>query len=287
MTGPARERGAASPVGQASEDAVVLFDDALSVQAISRGAARLLGLSRGAGARLATLAALLQGSDRLDQQAVEEVLHLCTRLRDAPPGTVLSARPAGAPGLAFGIERPAEARWRVLLSETPPDTRAQGQDALTGLVDRGMFAARLAACLGRPSRTQIACAVHVLALDLPPGAPVAEALLHAASRRLSANTREQDLVGRLGAAEFGVLQSDVTQPTQAAALADRLGVLLGRPFRVHGTTVGPGLAQGHAMAPRDGTEAEALLRLANGQHRPAGGDGTVLRFPRRALSGER
>lgn len=286
-SGPPRLRGMPSASAHPPSEASLLFDAALAVQAASRGATRLLGLPRGAAARQGSLAALLQDSDRLDQQAVEEVLRLCTRLLHAPPGTLLHRAPAGAPGLAFGVERVGEAQWRLLLSETPPDLRAEGQDALTGLVDRAMFAARLAACLGRPSRMRIACAVHVLALDLPAGAPLAEALLHAASRRLMANTREQDLVGRLGAAEFAVLQSGVTEPGQAEALAVRLGRLLGRPFRVLGTTIGPGLAQGHAVAPRDGAEAGALLRLAGGKSQPTEAeDGVVLRFrgARRVLS---
>jgi len=247
-------------------EGVVGFDADLRVCLLSGRARSLLGLPRGL-ATPATLSDLLEASPRLERGAVMALTEAC--LRATTPGMPPEARLRipGAPGLLFGICAATTANWILRIA---PDTGPAlgGTDPLTGLASRAMFEARLAAALDRPARRRFGCAILVCelegirAVNQMLGHAIGEDLLRAAARRLQAAVRESDLVARMAGEEFAILQGEVTDPAQAAALAQRLVDLLGRPYLVSGETIVVVPRIGFAIAPADGREPALLLRRA-------------------------
>ncbi|CAH0151341.1 bifunctional diguanylate cyclase/phosphodiesterase [Roseomonas sp. CECT 9278] len=266
-------------------DGVISFDSDLRVGLVSGRAAALLGLQRTA-RHAQGVCDLLEASPRLDREAVSVIAAACltATLPDHDPEADL--RLAGAPGLRFGIRRATVGTW--VLAITPETVLAGGGgiDPLTGLSDRAMFEARLAAAIDRPARRRGGCAVLLVDLDgiravnQVLGHAIGEDLLRAASRRLQAAVRDGDLVARMAGEEFAVLQGEVTDPSHAVALAARLVELLGRSYLIAGETVAITPRIGIALAPTDGAEAALLLRrAAMARHdAPAEGQGTWRRF---------
>ncbi|MBB5694691.1 putative bifunctional diguanylate cyclase/phosphodiesterase [Muricoccus pecuniae] len=141
-------------------------------------------------------------------------------------------------------------------------------DALTGLPNRTTFGERLEAALGDLGR---GTGFAVLCLDLDRfkevndtlGHGVGDALLRTVAERLAACARETDTVARLGGDEFAILQTRLDHPDQATVLAQRLIDTVSAPYELDGHHVGIGLSIGIALAPQDGSAAEALLRNAD------------------------
>jgi diguanylate cyclase (GGDEF)-like protein len=131
-----------------------------------------------------------------------------------------------------------------------------------------MFEARLAAALDRPPRRRSGSAVllcdieGIRAVNQVLGHAIGEDLLRAAARRLQAAVRDADLVARMAGEEFAVLQSEVDDPSHAAALGARLVALLGRPYLIGGEAIVVTPRIGIAIAPADGTTPGELVRRA-------------------------
>ncbi|WP_084113134.1 putative bifunctional diguanylate cyclase/phosphodiesterase [Belnapia moabensis] len=144
-------------------------------------------------------------------------------------------------------------------------------DLLTGLPNRASFREALGAALSRSLRD--GSQVAVIALDLDRFKEVNDVLGHAAgdallcevARRLRAELRQEDTVARLGGDEFMVVQVGLAQPHGAACLAERLVAVLSEPYDLPGgqRAAACGASAGVAVAPGDGSEAEALLRAAD------------------------
>jgi predicted signal transduction protein with EAL and GGDEF domain len=75
--------------------------------------------------------------------------------------------------------------------------------------------------------------------------------------------RECDLVARFGGDEFAVIQSDVADPTQLAALGERLQIALREPFPILGNEIRIGVSIGMTLHGPDVTDAEVLLSQAD------------------------
>ncbi|HEX5795261.1 MAG TPA: bifunctional diguanylate cyclase/phosphodiesterase [Geminicoccaceae bacterium] len=141
-------------------------------------------------------------------------------------------------------------------------------DALTGLPNRAAFCERLGTALGGARRGDRSSAV--LRLDLADfkainetlGCVAGDLLLRHSSTRLLAVLRASDMLARVGADEFAILQSGVAAPADAADLAERLLAALAEPFELCGQLTHVGARVGIALAPRDGAEVEALLQHA-------------------------
>jgi len=141
-------------------------------------------------------------------------------------------------------------------------------DALTGLPNRGAFLERLHAKLGGARRN--ARMTAVLRVDLADfkaindtlGCVAGDVLLRHATARLLGVLRQSDLLARLGADEFAVLQDGIAGPAGAARLCERLLAAMSEPFDLCGQLTYVGLRIGIAVSPGDGKEAEALLQHA-------------------------
>ena len=108
-------------------------------------------------------------------------------------------------------------------------------DALTGLPNRVLLNERLESALARLKGNDIV-AVHLLDLDLfknvndTLGHPAGDKLLKMVTARLRARISETDTVARMGGDEFAIVQTSITQPVNATALALRIIGALGEPF---------------------------------------------------------
>jgi len=141
-------------------------------------------------------------------------------------------------------------------------------DALTGLPNRALFRDQMdAAVTGLRRRGPFA--IHFVDLDEfkqvndTLGHPCGDELLCVVADRLRAAVRGSDIVARFGGDEFVVLQYPLGHPKEAAALAERIVASLAEPFQISGNEVVIGASIGIALAPRDGTDADLLLKNAD------------------------
>jgi diguanylate cyclase (GGDEF)-like protein len=159
-------------------------------------------------------------------------------------------------------------------------------DELTGLANRSAFGERMEECLVDVRQRAARLAVHWVDLDRfksvndTLGHSVGDALLKAVAARLQKVVRETDVVARFGGDEFVILQSPIKRTDDAARMARRVMDVLALPFHVEGHELDIGASAGIALAPRDGADADRLLKGADlALYRAkAGGRGTFRYF---------
>ena len=119
-------------------------------------------------------------------------------------------------------------------------TRMASYDTLTGLPNRTLLNLRMTNLLERQNRD--AGRFAVLSLDLDRfknvndtlGHEVGDRLLVEVARRIGAVLRARDIAARFGGDEFVILQANVSQPSDASALARRVIDSLGAPYDIEG-----------------------------------------------------
>jgi diguanylate cyclase (GGDEF)-like protein/PAS domain S-box-containing protein len=145
---------------------------------------------------------------------------------------------------------------------------AAHHDALTGLSNRKFFNEQLAEACAYATQGQ---RIAVLCLDLDRfkdvndtlGHPIGDQLLVLVGRRLRSQLRAADKLARLGGDEFAIVQMGLREPEDASLLARRLVAKLREPFVLDGQRVVIGVSVGVAVAPRDGFQAQDLLKAAD------------------------
>ena len=177
--------------------------------------------------------------------------------------------------VAFSLRPLADGGWLVTLEDITERRRNEKRieymahhDALTGLPNRVLFHERLEESITRASRGE---GFALLYLDLDRfkpvndtlGHPAGDALLQEVTRRLLSELRETDAISRLGGDEFAVLQAAVSQPQQAALLAQRLISALCAPYDIAGHIVDVGVSIGIALAFGEGETSDGLLKNAD------------------------
>ena len=116
-------------------------------------------------------------------------------------------------------------------------------DLLTSLANRRGFLKRLSAAFAASRRTAPPFAVLYLDIDDfkdvndTLGHPMGDALLKQVVERLKRVVKDEDLVARFGGDEFAILQTRVTDPAMAGALATTIGKELAKSFDVDGHQV--------------------------------------------------
>jgi len=142
-------------------------------------------------------------------------------------------------------------------------------DMLTGLPNRSLFHDRMTVALANAAREEHAVAVLYLDLDRFKsvndllGHQAGDRLLQEVARRLLDNVHRRDTVARLSGDEFVVLQTRITQPSEAMALAERLVKALAVPVDLDGQQMLAGTSIGIAVFPQDGTDADQLMLNAD------------------------
>ncbi len=142
-------------------------------------------------------------------------------------------------------------------------------DALTGLPNRVLLRLRMEDVLVRARRS--GKRVATLCIDLDNfksvndtlGHPCGDLLLQRVAERIRGIVGEDDTAARLGGDEFAVLQADVSEPSDVAALARRLLADICEPFDIMGHQVLVGASIGIAISPGDGDDADKLLKNAD------------------------
>jgi diguanylate cyclase (GGDEF)-like protein len=141
-------------------------------------------------------------------------------------------------------------------------------DALTGLPNRALFRDQMDVA-ATSLRRRGPFAIHFIDLDEfkevndTLGHPCGDELLCVVADRLRNAVSGSDVVARFGGDEFVVLQYPMSHPNDAAALAERLVAALAEPFQISGNEVVIGASIGIALAPRDGSDADSLLKNAD------------------------
>lgn len=112
-------------------------------------------------------------------------------------------------------------------------------------------------------------AVHCLDLDdFKPvndafGHPVGDALLKAVAMRLTQSLRTGDIAARLGGDEFAIVQRDLRDVDEAAALAGRLRRAIAEPFTIDGHEIRVATSVGYAVCHGATADLDRLLVLAD------------------------
>jgi diguanylate cyclase (GGDEF)-like protein len=142
-------------------------------------------------------------------------------------------------------------------------------DALTGLANRAVFVEVLERATARSRRGDGRIAVLYLDLDHfkdvndTLGHPVGDLLLQAIAHRLRESVRATDTVARFGGDEFAIVAQGIHEPSDAAALAEKVLHALGEPFALDGNDVRTGASIGIAVYEPDVKDGEQLLAHAD------------------------
>ena len=147
-------------------------------------------------------------------------------------------------------------------------THLARHDVLTNLANRALFREQLQQALLRLRRGQ-GFAVFCLDLDRfkavndTLGHPVGDVLLKQVSERLLSCVRQGDLVARLGGDEFAIIQANVRDTDSTEVLAARIVEAIGKPYAINGHHIDISTSIGMTMAPRDGSDADQLMKNAD------------------------
>ncbi|MFC4637097.1 putative bifunctional diguanylate cyclase/phosphodiesterase [Deinococcus hohokamensis] len=151
-------------------------------------------------------------------------------------------------------------------------------DPLTGLPNRLRLLDRAQLAFHQAHRSGHSVAFMVLDLDGfksvndSLGHSVGDELLKEVGQRLRASIRQDDTVARLGGDEFVILLPELTEPLDAARVAQKLLDCLRRPIRIGEDDIELSASLGIAIHPADGldtgertpeAQANALLRAAD------------------------
>jgi diguanylate cyclase (GGDEF)-like protein len=220
--------------------------------------------------------------------------------RNADSGSCLRLSLGRGQRIAIQVHRLEPGRWmltidtgRMIAASCPeaPNAGDAWLDALTGLANRRHFNQILRETLDGP-RSAARRAVLLIGLDrFAPinerlGRPVGDALLCLVAQRLRRETREDDLLVRMGGDVFVIL---IPNGEGAEPLAARTIDILSRPFLVEGHLITIGASIGIARLPDEGTSAEVLMRHADLalQAAKADGGGVWRRFEATVATGAR
>jgi diguanylate cyclase (GGDEF)-like protein len=142
-------------------------------------------------------------------------------------------------------------------------------DALTALANRAHLIDQLDSALARLAPSNVGLAVHFIDIDRfknindTYGHDGGDFLLKAVAARLRSAARNSDVISRLGGDEFVVVQIDVLTHEEVEAFAQRIMASMVRPLTYKEHEIVTTVSVGVAMAPRDGTTSERLLKSAD------------------------
>ena len=142
-------------------------------------------------------------------------------------------------------------------------------DHLTGIANRLYFKDQLEAALARGRRN--GNLVGLMMLDLNKfkkindawGHTVGDLVLKEVATRLATNTREVDLIARIGGDEFSVVVTQLDRLETMSVLADRIQACFEEPVVVNGQSFSVGCAVGVSVFPNDAGTAEELQQFAD------------------------
>ncbi|WGD52609.1 EAL domain-containing protein [Bradyrhizobium sp. CB1650] len=148
-------------------------------------------------------------------------------------------------------------------------THMAQHDALTDLPNRVLLRERMEHALAVTRNGGLDLAVLMLDLDRfkevndTLGHPAGDTLLRAVAARLRECTTDTALIARLGGDEFAVIDYVTNPAVEAATLAENIRKVLCEPFDLGDHRVTVGTSIGIAIAPRDGTDSDVIMKSAD------------------------
>ena len=142
-------------------------------------------------------------------------------------------------------------------------------DTLTRLPNRLLLNETLNEAMKYAEHWRSRCAFLMIDLDRfkavndTLGHLVGDRLLERVSERLKNLITENELVGRLGGDEFGIVIRDASDAHRVAAVAQQVIETLSAPYEIDHHTLYVGASVGSAIGPRDGSTVETLMRSAD------------------------
>ena len=207
-------------------------------------------------------------------KSIKQVLQeLGGRLRKERFGQFYTS-PDGERTIAVSRRMKSDGGSVIILEDVTERKRAQEKiahlakyDELTGLANRTLFREHITAMLAHPDEKHLT--IHLIDLDRfkavndTLGHPIGDKLLRLVASRLSPVIRPIDMIARFGGDEFVVVQAATDRLQDAKRLANRLASTLKEPFEIEGHRIDIGASIGIAMAPKDGLDADELLKKAD------------------------
>ncbi len=142
-------------------------------------------------------------------------------------------------------------------------------DTLTGLPNRALMTDRLMQSITLAERHGKQVALMFLDIDHfkyindSLGHEVGDKLLLSIAKRLQTGVRLSDTVSRHGGDEFVVLLSEVSGKQDAIQIAEKLLNLMIEPHEISGNLLHVSMSIGISLYPRDGKDAQAMIRNAD------------------------
>lgn len=142
-------------------------------------------------------------------------------------------------------------------------------DSLTNLFNRREFEELLDKSIANALRNKTSLSLLLIDLDNFKttndsfGHIHGDELLKQFSNRLILLTRKSDLLSRVGGDEFTLISTNISSPTEARHLAERILSELNNPYSINGKLITVTVSIGISMFPNDGATTEELLRKAD------------------------
>jgi diguanylate cyclase (GGDEF)-like protein len=142
-------------------------------------------------------------------------------------------------------------------------------DSLTGLPNRMLMRRTLDEALQNQQGKPGGCALFLIDLDRfknvndTLGHPIGDALLKLVAQRLTTVIGDKGQIGRLGGDEFEAVLPTLHDVGALGNLAERLIQQVSMPYSIEGHNISIGASVGIAIAPPEGTCADALIRNAD------------------------
>ena len=151
-------------------------------------------------------------------------------------------------------------------------------DALTDLPNRVLFRERIERELQKTGRGEQFALLYIdvdefKGINDSLGHHVGDELLKAVAARIRDCIRECDHVARLGGDEFAVIQTDVEHSGDVIEFVTRIQDAIRQPYECLGHQLSTDASIGIALAPRDGTDLDQLVKNADLAMYGAKGDG--------------
>ena len=258
---------------------LIMFDADHSLVVANNRIHGMFGASPDTSRRGASVKALLDESARAQRVAEADVHRLTTGFEERLSRRVetpLFTTTEDGRSLSFTFQAMNGGGSVVLVEDVTERRAAEAAikhlaryDPLTKLPNRTHFREEIMHVLVRTREKHERCAILFIDLDQfkqvndTLGHSQGDELLCSVADRLRTVVRGTDLVARLGGDEFVIVQSPMRRADQAASLAKRIVNLLNETFDVDGHQVIIGASIGIAIAPRDGIDADTLLKNAD------------------------
>jgi diguanylate cyclase (GGDEF)-like protein/PAS domain S-box-containing protein len=268
-------------VSDTAQDAIIIVDSGARVTYWNRAAEVIFGYS--ASEAIGTSAYERLVPPRYRHGAIAGMREFATSGRGSIIGNTQEMAAMRKDGVEFPIELSVAAvllggEWHAVATIRDITERKRiveqirhtaRHDNLTGLANRSVFVEALQQAIARAQRGGEKFAVLYLDLDHfkdvndTLGHPVGDVVLQIVAERLRTSVRDMDTVARFGGDEFALIQAGISEPLDAAALADKLLKAINLPATIHGNEIRSGASIGIAVYGPDSRGAETLLSHAD------------------------